>query len=295
MLKLLSSTFLLSLLVACLPQEKADGAKPAAQAEATPAEPVAAVKTHQAEPSPQVSDDPLRMCVLAYNLPFSQEEPDENGLRGIYHDMAKALGQKMGKSVEMHYVLQAFYTRPVRHGLMLGNCALQIGLPRMEGDYMMGRRVGLTQSFMTVGYAFVVPRGVDIRSLDDLKGMTVAVQPGAPPQEALNDYPGVKTVLVKDPDPVFDMIEKGEIDAAFVWGPTVGYLNRYQYDGKYQIIDTDIQFPVAIAMMADQMEQKPKLDQHLEEMAPRVAELREKYGFPSGNQVKVKQRLPLLE
>lgn len=296
-LSLLSITLLLCLFTACLPQEKKGDQAPAktsAQSEATPTEPVADVKREETRATtrpPQIDGDPLQVCVLGYNMPLSQEAPDAQGLRGMYHDLAQALADKMGKKLSIHYVMHAFYSRPARHGLLMGNCALQIGLPRGDRDYTMGRKVGLTEAFTTVGYAIVLPQGKTVTELADLKGMTVAIQPGSPAQEILNDYEGVETVLIKDPDPVFGLIESGEIDAAFVWGPSVGYLNKYQYDGKFNIVATDMQFPVGIGMLAEQMEAKADLDQMLKELQPTIAKLRETYGLPSGPQVKVKQRL----
>lgn len=300
LLNLLSVYLLLALLTACLPQDEAqqEQAQDAAQAEATPAEDatpaeaVADVQPREITQPPRIDDDPLRVCMLGFNLPLSQEEPDKQNLRGLYYDIASALAQKMGKELSVHYVMHAFYSRPARHGLLMGNCALQIGLPRGDRDYTMGRKVGLTEAFTTVGYAIVLPKGKQVNSLRDLAGMTVAIQPGSPPQEILNGFEKIETVLIKDPDPVFDLIESGEIDAAFVWGPSVGYLNKYQYDGKFDIVATDMQFPVAIGMLAEQMGAKHELDAHLQALQPLIKKLRETYGLPKGPQVKVKQHLP---
>lgn len=297
LLTLLSIHLLLALLTACLPQEDAKQADAPPQADTKPAqeapsaEPVADVQPSQTTQPPQIDGNPLQVCMLGFNLPLSQEEPDAQGLQGMYYDLAQAMAEKMGKELSVHYVMHAFYSRPARHGLLMGNCALQIGLPRGDRDYTMGRKVGLTKAFTTVGYAIVLPQGKTATELADLKGMTVAIQPGSPAQEILNDYEGVETVLIKDPDPVFGLIESGEIDAAFVWGPSVGYLNKYQHDGKFNIVATDMQFPVAIGMLAEQMDAKADLDQLLKDLQPTIDQLRETYGLPSGPQVKVKQRL----
>ena len=162
----------------------------------------------------------FRVCVFSDFMPLSNRHPDEiSGFQGLYLDLASLLAEKMGKRMEPCFPMDAFYKRPVRAGLLAGHCDAQFGLPRDRGDWYIRGSVLLSKPFTAIGYSVVVGRSVPVRSLDDLKGRTVGVQAGSPPQFALSEIEGLEMRTFLFPEQVMESLHDAEIDAAFVWGP----------------------------------------------------------------------------
>src|SRR5215510_13856939 len=99
----------------------------------------------------------LRVCADPDNLPFTNDNPVEPGL---YVELAEMLA--------------------VRNTLLSDQCDAYFALPYDKG--FMGKSVALTQPFLVVGYALVVPISLALERLDDLRGKTVGVQFATPPQ-----------------------------------------------------------------------------------------------------------------
>ena len=195
--------------------------------------------------------DVFRICVLVKDMPLSHRGPDEYSQRlGLYIDLAEAMASAAGKELEVFYAIVAFYKRPVQSSLLENRCDAYFGLPREESDWFIPRRVRLTKAFMSIGYGVVVPRSETIQTLEDLRGKTVGVQPGSPPAISLAQLDGVETRIFLDPEPALEALDRGEIDAAFVWGPRAGYYNKYVYEGAYRVLPTALRWPVAIGVRA---------------------------------------------
>jgi polar amino acid transport system substrate-binding protein len=230
------------------------------------------------------------ICVLDYNMPLSTAQADElTGNRGIYIDIAQKMADKMGKELTLYSDISPFFGRPVRQGIMSGNCDVHFGLPRTEGPWFIPNKVALTEPLFDAGYDIVVPPGKkEIKELSDFSGSTVAILTGAPPMEALINTEDVSLMAFKYAEQAVKALNENKVDYAFVWGPEAGYHNKYTYKGKFSIIPTDYAWPVAIGLKADQLEMRDQLNEYLSEMQPEINELKNQYGISAGAKLKVR-------
>ena len=232
----------------------------------------------------------FRVCVFSDFMPLSHLQPDEiSGFQGLYLDLASLLAEKMGKKMEPYFPMDAFYKRPVRAGLLAGHCEAQIGLPRDQGNWYIRGSVLLTQSFTSIGYSVVVDRAQPVKTLEDLKGMVVGVQAGSPPQFALSEIEGLEMRTFLFPEQIMEALHEDKIDAAFVWGPVAGYLNKFVYENSYRVVPSGFSWPVAIGVRADNTLLKERLDSLIGELEDDIRQLRARYGLPYGELIPVGQ------
>ncbi len=230
--------------------------------------------------------DILSVCFLDLDMPLSQKEPDKiSSLQGLYFDLGKMMADKMGKEFDPYFTMTAFHKRPVRAGLLVGNCRLQFGLPHTEGpDYIAGQ-VTLTQPILQLGYALVVPTSTSIDSYRDLMGKKIGVQTGSPPQMALASMENVKLEYFQSPELALEALSQGRLDAAFIWGPTAGYQNRFLYESKFTVIPTTYEWPVSLGVHYDDKDFRKTIDQLIDGMSNQIDELKVKYAFPEGEKL----------
>lgn len=229
--------------------------------------------------------DTLCVCVLDHNLPLSAKAPDSlTGMQGLYVELADQLARSMDKKLKLYTDMSVYYKRPVRQGLLANHCDMQMGLPRSEDDWYIPRKVVLTQAFLEVGYVVVTHPDRRITKLEDLRGMSVVAQIGAPPIEALAQYDDINLSFHAYPEQAMAALDAGEADAAFIWGPSAGYLNKHEYKSKYQVVATDYRWPVAIGLRAADMKLRDRVNEMLGQMTANVAQLEQRYGMP-GNRV----------
>jgi polar amino acid transport system substrate-binding protein len=233
--------------------------------------------------------EPCSVCAIGLSFPLSNEKLDTvSKLQGIYNDIAAEIAKKQGKTLDMHYIMQAYFSRPVRYGLLANKCNAQMGLPIGDNPkWYMPKKVLLSKGFMKIGYAIVVPMSMDIKSLEDLKGKTVAVQGGSPPQMAISVVGGIESTYFLDAEPAMKALADGKVQAAFIWGPTAGYMNKYHYDNKYKVIPTDFVWHVGIGFRAEDEALRDSFNKIIDEITPNIQALEEKYGFPKGEIVKM--------
>ncbi|MGI9175907.1 MAG: c-type cytochrome [Rhodothermales bacterium] len=232
--------------------------------------------------------EPLRACFLSGDMPLSLESPDDYSERpGLYVDLAQAMAEDMGRPLETHFAVTAFYKRPVREGLLAKRCDVYFGLPVGEegAKWFIPGKVALSEPFTEIGYAIVAPRSASIQTLEDLSGMTVGVQGGSPPVIALSRVKGVTTRTYRDPEPALEDLSKGAIDAAFVWGPRAGYYAKYRYSDQFQVIPTELSWPVALGVRAEDAAELEAYNQEIRQMQGRIKELRSFYGLPEGEPI----------
>lgn len=231
---------------------------------------------------------PFRVCVMSDDMPLSHDGPDEaSGRKGLYLDLAEAMAASMNESMTAHFAVTAFYKRPVREGLLAKKCDAFFGLPRTEGPWFIRGKVALTEPITSIGYALVTKKGEAVTSLSDFKGRTVGVQGGSPGALAVALSDGVETYTVRYPEPALDALHRGEIDAALIWGPRAGYLNKHVYDGAFDVHPTSLEWPVAIGVRSEDQARVETFNRLIEEFAPRTEELRAEYGLPADSFVEV--------
>ena len=218
--------------------------------------------------------DTLRVCADPDNLPFSSEGP---GARGLYVDVAELVAARLGMRTEYTWWRTYFGMRSVRSTLLADRCDVFFGLPQSG---FMGRSLTMTPPFLDVGYALIAQ---DRSGATALKGRRVAVVFGSTPQLTLAARDGVRTVTFRLPEEALDALARGEVDAAFVWGPTAGYYNLTRLGGRYAVVPVageGLQWKVAAAVKKGNETLKEGLERALAQLEPEIRRLADGYGFP---------------
>ena len=186
----------------------------------------------------------LRLCADPDNLPFSSNDPVKPG---IYNEIGEAIGKALGRPVTHVWYRTYFGKRAVRVTMLAKQCDMTIGLP--DSDDFMGPKVIFSKPLFNLGYAIVAPKGAPIASVEELKGKRVAVQFESEPQNIVGPRDDITAVTVLSPDEGMKALADGRADAAFLWAPTAGYLNKTAYDGRFAIVAVDgprLTYPAAI-------------------------------------------------
>ena len=235
------------------------------------------------KPNTEGGKPPFEFCIIEYDMPFSASKMDEKtGLSGFYVDLGEAVANDLGMSSKPSFIMSAFQSRPIRDGLLAGKGVAQIGLPRTDGKWLIPRKVQLTESFSSMGYALVIPQNSTITQASDLKGKIVAVQTGSPAHIGLDMIGGVKFSFSQFAEPAMKTLAEGNADAALIWGATAGYQNKYYYDNRFKVMPTNYTWPVAIALTATNDSLAIRVDAALVKLKPTIEKLYQKYGFPTG-------------
>ncbi len=233
---------------------------------------------------------PLRICADPDNLPFSSDKADNPGL---YGEIGAAIGRELNRPVTAVWYRTNFGKRAMRVTLLAKQCDLAIGLPP-DPDFM-GPALIFSKPFMRAGYALVTKKPAAAPALSQANGYAIAVQFGTSPQNFLATYDGIRMVTRMSPEDGIKALAAGEADAAFVWGPTAGYLNKTQYAGAFTIVPVDgpgMQWPVAIAFAKRDKALRDEVDAVLDRIGGTIAELQAKYGFPTEAPVKPAKGVP---
>jgi polar amino acid transport system substrate-binding protein len=228
--------------------------------------------------------EPLRVCADPDNLPFSKSEGPE---RGLYVDLAELVAKKINATpVQYTWWLTYFQRRALRN--TAGECDAVFALPA-DADYR-ARGLQKTAAFLDVGYALVSAPGFSFNGLDDLKGKKLGVQFQTNPHILLSQRNDLPFTTFKTSDEIFAALGKGEIDAGFLWGPVAGYDNQRLHGGKFTVTSLtgpDLTGQVSVAVQRGKPEMLKEIDAALVALKPEIAALAAKYGFPSGNAVKL--------
>jgi polar amino acid transport system substrate-binding protein len=92
-------------------------------------------------------------------------------------------------------------------------------------------------------------------------------------------------VTVRSPEEGMRALSEGKADVAYLWGPSAGYLNKYTYGGRYQVIPTEghaMSWPVAIGFRRGDDMLRERVQRELDTLGPWIQELGARYGFPDG-------------
>jgi polar amino acid transport system substrate-binding protein len=233
----------------------------------------------------RAAEPPLKACADPDNLPFSSSAGNP---RGFYLELADRLASALGRTSEPVWHLTYLGKRAVRSTLLGRECDLYIGLPA-DGDFM-AQQVVMSKPFAVFRYALVLPGDLRVEGLDDLRGRRVAVQFSSPPQSVLATVEGIQTVTVLSPEEGMRALAEGRVDAAYLWGPSAGYLNEYTYAGRYQVVPTEghaMSWHIAIGFRRADGALRERVQRELDTLGPWLGELEAKYGFPSGAPVRL--------
>jgi polar amino acid transport system substrate-binding protein len=225
----------------------------------------------------------LKACADPDNLPFSSSSANP---KGFYLDLADQLAKALGRTVDVAWQPTYLGKRAVRNTLLARECDLFIGLPA-EGEFM-GQKVLMSKPFAVFRYALVLPLGSSAQRLADLRGRRIAVQFASPPQSLLANIEGIRSVTVLSPEEGMRALAEGRADAAYLWGPSAGYLNKVAYRSGYQVLPTEgnaMSWPVAIGFRRADGELRETIQRELDTLGPWLEETAAKYGFPSSTPV----------
>jgi ABC-type amino acid transport substrate-binding protein/mono/diheme cytochrome c family protein len=227
----------------------------------------------------QTEVQPLRVCADPDDLPFSSSKA---ATPGLYVEIGQQIAASLGRPFEPVWYLSYFGKHTVRSTLLAKQCDAFVGLPGVKG--FMGPQVVYSKPFMHIGYAIMAPAGDHITRLDDLSGKRVAVQFSTPPQVALSTRDDVRSVTFLSPEDAAQALGRHEVDVAFIWGPTAGYLNQTAFKGAYQVTPVSgdgMQYPVKVGFARGHDDLRDQVDQALDKIRPAIAGLAGKYGLPT--------------
>ena len=167
----------------------------------------------------------LRVCADPRNLPFSNEKGE-----GFENKLPEFLATKLQKKIDYMYFPQA--TGFVRMTLGAHRCDVIMGFPQGD-DLVQG-----TNPYYRTAYALVSKQNSgldDVTTLEDarLKGKHIGIVAGTPPATnmAVNGlmtnakpYPlMIDTRVDSSAEAMINDLNKGDIDAAILWGPMAGF------------------------------------------------------------------------
>jgi mono/diheme cytochrome c family protein len=230
----------------------------------------------------------LKACADPDNLPFSSSTATP---KGFYVELADRLANAIGREFQPVWHLAYFGKSTVRSTLLARECDLYIGLPA-DGEFM-SRQVTMSKAFAVFRYALVLPRDLRVQSIADLRGRRVAVQFSSPPQNLLATDDDVQMVTVLSPQEGMRALAEGRADLAYLWGPSAGYLNKYVYADRYDVIPTEgpaLSWHIAIGFRRADVALRERIQGELDELAPWISSLEAKYGFPGGAPVRLASR-----
>ncbi|HYG28121.1 MAG TPA: substrate-binding domain-containing protein [Caulobacteraceae bacterium] len=239
--------------------------------------------------------EPLRVCADPNNLPFSNDKG-----QGLENRLVELIAADLGRPVE--YVWWAQRRGYARNTLNEGRCDVWPGVASALEN------LATTRPYYRSAYVFVTraDRNLDISSYDDprLREMTIGVQmvgddaSNTPPAHSLTRRGMVDNIrgysLYGDyshPNPparIIEAVDRGEVDAAVVWGPLAGYFaeraqNRLRLEPVTPWLDGP-QFPmvfdISMGVRKDDAELRATLDAAIERNRPQIARLLADYHVP---------------
>jgi polar amino acid transport system substrate-binding protein len=223
--------------------------------------------------------EPLRLCTDPDDLPFSSST--NAAAPGIYVELAREIAASLGRSFEAVWAPTEAASREIHQTLLAGRCDGFLGVPDSP-DFMPSSLI-LSKPILTVGYVLVVPRGSTVRSVADLYGKRVAVQFSTPPQDLLAQHDEITMVTVDSPREGLDDLATGHADAAILWGPSVGWIDRASRNNLHRVVplaDSNMHWQAAIAFARDQTKLRDAVDLALRGLSGSIMSLKAKYGLP---------------
>ena len=167
----------------------------------------------------------LRVCADPRNLPFSDQKGE-----GFENKLAELFAAKLQKKIDYTYYPQA--TGFVRMTLGAHRCDVIMGFPQGD-DLVQG-----TNPYYRTAYALISKQGSDLNGVAELndarlKGKHIGIVAGTPPATnmAANGLMGsakpyplmIDTRVDSSAEAMINDLNKGDIDAAILWGPMAGF------------------------------------------------------------------------
>jgi mxaJ protein len=241
------------------------------------------------------SKPPLRVCADPNNLPYSNRAGE-----GFENKIAELLAADRHAPLEYYWWAQR--RGFVRNTLGSGACDVTIGVPHDFGP------AETTRPYYRSSYVFVSrrDRGLGLESFDDprLRQLRIGVQMigddfnNTPPAHALANRGITRNVVgysvygdYSVPSPlsaIVSAVDRGEVDAAVVWGPAAGYFAR-DSSGELALTMVSPQrdspslpfvFDISMAVRRGDSARRAELDDFLVRRRADVDAILDRYGVP---------------
>jgi ABC-type amino acid transport substrate-binding protein/cytochrome c5 len=222
----------------------------------------------------------FRLCADPDNLPFSATNRETPG---FYIELGRAIANQLGRPFEPVWEPTYVARRAVRTSLLKGRCDGFIGLP--EQPNLMGPQLIFSKPVLDLGYALVLQQGVAVKAFSDLAGLRIAVQYASPPQNLLATRDDLRTVTVLSPEEAMRDLSEGRVDAAFIWGPTAGWIDKSKLGGTYNLVPVagpHLQWHATIGFRSGDAALRDQVDVAIDALGGLAESLKAKYGFPMG-------------
>jgi len=236
----------------------------------------------------------LRICADPNNLPFSNAKED-----GFENRIVRMVAEELHADVQ--YVWHAQRRGNVRETLNAGECDM---IPGVASSLEM---LATTRPYYRSTYVAVVRDGPldDLYNFDDprLEKLKIGVQlvgddgSNTPPAHALTMRGRVTNIrgytIYGDYDspapqaPIVDAVAHGEVDVAFVWGPTAGYFAKRE-PVKLSLRAVPVSdgptlpmvYDISMGVRKDDVGLRRELDAALAKRASDIRKLLTDYGVP---------------
>ena len=230
----------------------------------------------------------LRVCADPRNLPFSNEKGE-----GFENKLAEFLATKLQKKIDYMYFPQA--TGFVRMTLGAHRCDVIMGFPQGD-DLVQG-----TNPYYRTAYALVSKQNSgldDVTTLEDarLKGKHIGIVAGTPPATnmAVNGlmtnakpYPlMIDTRVDSSAEAMITDLNKGDIDAAILWGPMAGFYAKKSNPPLHvtplvkEKTGPQLVYRIGMGVRRADQNWKRLLNRLIQENQPEINKILSDYGLP---------------
>src|SRR5580704_15083264 len=230
----------------------------------------------------------LRVCADPRNLPFSNEKGE-----GFENRLAELLAAKLQKKIDYMYFPQA--TGFVRMTLGAHRCDVIMGFPQGD-DLVQG-----TNPYYRTAYALVSKQNSgldDVTTLEDarLKGKHIGIVAGTPPATnmAVNGlmtnakpYPlMIDTRVDSSAEAMITDLNKGDIDAAILWGPMAGFYAKNSNPPLHvtplvkEKTGPQLVYRIGMGVRRADQNWKRLLNRLIQENQPEINKILSDYGLP---------------
>jgi mono/diheme cytochrome c family protein len=222
------------------------------------------------------ASEPFRVCLDPDIPPLSMVEGERHG---IYYEVGERLAAALGRPFQVHWWPTDLGKRAIRLTLLADRCDVMLGVPYVEG--LMGPRLLVAGPLLELGYVLVLPEGVSLAGIEELRGKRVAVAFNSEAQNALATVDGIVPVTFRRPEEALRALVAGEADAAFVWEASVPWIER-QSGRRFTVVAVDgprLRWQSAAGVARANKPLRDRLDGILRSMHTEIAAIARSYGL----------------
>jgi quinoprotein dehydrogenase-associated probable ABC transporter substrate-binding protein len=230
----------------------------------------------------------LRVCADPRNLPFSNEKGE-----GFENKLAELFAAKLQKKIDYMYFPQA--TGFVRMTLGAHRCDVIMGFPQGD-DLVQG-----TNPYYRTAYALISKQNSgleDVTVLEDarLKGKHIGIVAGTPPATNMavdglmtnaKSYPlMIDTRVDSSAEAMINDLNKGQIDAAILWGPMAGFYAKRENPPLHvtllvnEKMGPQLVYRIGMGVRRADQNWKRLLNRLIQESQPEINKILFDYGVP---------------